>query len=126
MTQREGAYFRPMQGAAIAYPQDAGENDRNASKKPTGPQDQGFDRDHRGRGHALLQFKLERAAATIASNRADGNERQKKGSSNFVGTKGRGDHAVERKQRVSKSCRGPTLPACFRIGSHRPDECHSD
>src|SRR5436190_5193138 len=126
MSERERAYLRPMQAAAITHPQDAGEDDWNTGEKPTNSQDQSLDSNQRDRRHPLLQFELQRPAAAITGNGPNGNKGQKERCSDFIGTEGWGDDAIERKQRIGKSRRGPTLSACFRVGSDGFDKSHSD
>src|SRR5437762_954893 len=126
MAKRERAYLRPMQTAAIAHPQDASEDDGDTGEKPTRPQNQGLEGDHRDRRHTLLEFELQCAAAAIAGNRPNGNEGQKERCGNLIGTKGWRDDAIEREQRISKSCRGPTLSTRFRVRPDGLDEGHPD
>src|SRR5215510_4648829 len=77
ISEREGAYFRSVQAAPIACPEDASEEDGNTSNKPTSSKNQSFYADHRKRRHPLLQFQLEGTACAIAGNCANGDERQK-------------------------------------------------
>ena len=73
----------------------------------------------------MLQFQLEGAACAIAGNRANGDERQEEGRSNFICAEGRGDHAVKRKQRIGKSRRRAPFSARFRVRANSTDEGHA-